>query len=64
MLETAGIVVDQGLNLQQYVREFIARIRDLLVVKLGLEDNILGTGEQINDMVPFDSETYANSLFD
>jgi signal recognition particle GTPase len=24
----------------------------------------IGTGEQINDMVPFDPETYASSLFD
>ncbi|MGA2811022.1 MAG: signal recognition particle-docking protein FtsY [Candidatus Acidiferrum sp.] len=24
----------------------------------------VGTGEQINDLVPFDAETYANSLFD
>jgi signal recognition particle GTPase len=24
----------------------------------------VGTGEQINDLVPFDAETYVNSLFD
>src|SRR2546430_5137226 len=46
LLETAGIVVDQGLNLQQYVREFIGRIRDLLVVKLGLVEKILGSAEE------------------
>jgi hypothetical protein len=23
----------------------------------------VGTGEQINDMVPFDAQTYADSLF-
>jgi len=26
----------------------------------GLADRFVGTGEQINDMVPFDAETYAN----
>jgi signal recognition particle GTPase len=24
----------------------------------------VGTGEQMNDLVPFDAETYVNSLFD
>ncbi len=46
LIENAGIVVDQGLNLQQYVREFIGRIRDLLILKLGLEDKILGGAEE------------------
>src|SRR3989442_801475 len=46
LLENAGIVVDQGLNLQQYVREFIGKIRDLLIVKLGLQDKILGSAEE------------------
>jgi DNA polymerase III subunit gamma/tau len=46
LLENAGIVVDQGLNLQQYVREFIGKIRDLLMVKLGLQDKILGSAEE------------------
>jgi len=46
LLETAGIVVDQGLNLQQYVREFISRVRDLLVLKLGLEDKVLGSADE------------------
>ncbi len=32
--------------------------------ELGLPIRFVGTGEQINDLVPFDSETYANSLFD
>jgi fused signal recognition particle receptor len=31
--------------------------------ELGLPIRFVGTGEQINDLVPFDSETYANSLF-
>jgi DNA polymerase-3 subunit gamma/tau len=45
LLATVGIVVDQGLHLQQYVREFIGRIRDLLVMKLGLAEKILGSDE-------------------
>ena len=32
--------------------------------ELGLPIRFVGTGEQINDMVPFDAVTYANSLFD
>ncbi|HYL61910.1 MAG TPA: signal recognition particle-docking protein FtsY [Candidatus Methylomirabilis sp.] len=32
--------------------------------ELGLPIRFVGTGEQINDMVPFDATTYANSLFD
>lgn len=32
--------------------------------ELGLPIRFVGTGEQIDDLVPFDSETYANSLFD
>jgi fused signal recognition particle receptor len=32
--------------------------------EMGLPIRFVGTGEQINDMVPFDAETYADSLFD
>ena len=32
--------------------------------ELGLPIRFVGTGEQINDMVPFDPDTYAASLFD
>jgi fused signal recognition particle receptor len=32
--------------------------------ELGLPIRFVGTGEQINDLVPFDSETYVDSLFD
>jgi len=46
LLKNIGIVIDQGLNVQQYVREFIGRIRDLLVLKLGLEEKILGSAEE------------------
>jgi DNA polymerase-3 subunit gamma/tau len=45
LIETVGIVIDQGLNLQQYLREFIGRIRDLLVLRFGLEEKISGSPE-------------------
>jgi fused signal recognition particle receptor len=32
--------------------------------ELGLPIRFVGTGEQINDMVPFDAQAYASSLFD
>jgi len=32
--------------------------------ELGLPIRFVGTGEQIDDLVPFDAQTYANSLFD
>ncbi|PYU07104.1 MAG: signal recognition particle-docking protein FtsY, partial [Acidobacteria bacterium] len=32
--------------------------------ELGLPIRFVGTGEKIDDMVPFDAETYAASLFD
>jgi fused signal recognition particle receptor len=32
--------------------------------ELALPIRFVGTGEKINDLVPFDSETYVNSLFD
>jgi len=43
LIETVAIVVDQGLGLQQFVRELIARVRDLLMMKLGLADKVLGS---------------------
>jgi DNA polymerase III subunit gamma/tau len=46
LLENIGIVIDQGLNIQQYVREFIGRVRDLLVLKLGLEEKVIGSPEE------------------
>ncbi|HET9220755.1 MAG TPA: DNA polymerase III subunit gamma/tau [Terriglobia bacterium] len=41
LIETVAIVVDQGLGLQQFVRELIARMRDLLMMKLQLPDKVL-----------------------
>ena len=45
LIETVAVVVDQGLNLPQYARELIARMRDLLMMKLGLNDKVLGSEE-------------------
>jgi DNA polymerase-3 subunit gamma/tau len=46
LLECIDIIVDQGLNIQQYVRECIGRMRDLLMMKLGLEDKVLGSADE------------------
>ena len=46
LLNNIGIVIDQGLNIQQYVREFIGRIRDLLLMRLDLGDKVLGSDEE------------------
>ena len=32
--------------------------------ELGLPIRFVGTGEQMDDLVPFDAQTYVNSLFD
>jgi DNA polymerase-3 subunit gamma/tau len=45
LIETVALVVDQGLNLPQYARELIGRMRDLLMMKLGLHDKVLGSNE-------------------
>ena len=46
LLASVAIVVDQGLNIQQYVREFIGRVRDMLLLKLGLDDKVLGGADE------------------
>ncbi len=46
LLNNIGIVLDQGLNLQQYVREFIGKIRDLFLLKLGLDEKVLGSADE------------------
>ena len=46
LIETVAVVVDQGVNLPQYARELIARMRDLLMMKLGLHDKVLGSDEE------------------
>src|SRR6478736_8525362 len=45
LLECISIVVEQGLSIQQYIRECIARMRDLLMMKLGLDDKVLASPE-------------------
>jgi DNA polymerase III gamma/tau subunit len=50
LIENVGLVTDQGLSIQQYVREFTSRIRDLLLARLGLEDKILGSVEEKNSI--------------
>jgi DNA polymerase-3 subunit gamma/tau len=47
VLECISIVVEQGLSLQQYVRECISRMRDLLMMKLGLNDKVLASSEDL-----------------
>jgi DNA polymerase-3 subunit gamma/tau len=48
LLECISIVVEQGLSIQQYVRECVARMRDLLMMKLGLDDKVLASSEDKN----------------
>ena len=49
LVETVAIVVDQGLGLQQFVRELIA-MRDLLMMKLGLVDKVLGSESERSEL--------------
>ncbi len=46
LLSLVELVVDQGLNIQQYLREFISRVRDLLLMRLDLDAKVLGTAEE------------------
>lgn len=46
LVDLVEVVVDQGLNLQQFVRDLLSRIRDLLLARLGIEDRILGGLEE------------------
>jgi len=47
LLDVVEIVAEQGLNLQQFVREFLSRIRDMLLAKLDIGERILaGTDER------------------
>jgi DNA polymerase-3 subunit gamma/tau len=46
LLENIALVIDQGLNVQQYVREFIGRVRDLLMLKLDLGEKVLGSADE------------------
>jgi DNA polymerase-3 subunit gamma/tau len=46
LLRNIEIVVEQGLNIQQYIREFIGRTRDLLLMRLELDSKVLGSAEE------------------
>jgi DNA polymerase-3 subunit gamma/tau len=50
IVNTVAVVIDQGLGPQQFVRELISRIRDLLMVKLGLTDKVLGSDEDRKEL--------------
>src|SRR5216117_3886261 len=50
LLEIVGIIVDQGLNLQQFVREFIGKVRDLLISRLGLQEKISGNADEKREL--------------
>jgi len=45
LLRVVEIVADQGLHLQQFVRELQAEVRNLLLTKLGLSDKVVGGPE-------------------
>jgi DNA polymerase-3 subunit gamma/tau len=46
LLDVVEVVADQGLNLQQFVKEFLSRIRDMLFAKLGIDERILAGSEE------------------
>ena len=50
LIDTVGIIVDQGLSLQQYAKELVSRMRDLLMMKLGLNEKVLGGDEEKTDL--------------
>ncbi len=58
LLECINIVVEQGLSIQQYVRECIGRMRDLLMMKLGLDDKVLASPEDKKALAS-DSEQFS-----
>ena len=58
LLECISIVVEQGLSIQQYVRECIARMRDLLMMKLELDNKVLASPED-KKMLASDSRKFS-----
>jgi DNA polymerase III subunit gamma/tau len=46
LLKIIEIMIDQGLNIQQFVRECIGRVRDLLLMRLDLDEKVLGSPEE------------------
>src|SRR5215470_6171769 len=62
--EFTGVVGVTGINLSKLDGTAKGGIVVAISRELGLPICFVGTGEQINDLVPFDAETYAESLFD
>jgi DNA polymerase-3 subunit gamma/tau len=50
LLECVHIVVEQGLSIPQYIRECVGRMRDLLMIKLGLDDKVLASAEDKKEL--------------
>src|SRR5213083_9997 len=50
LLEIVGVIVDQGLNLQQFVRESIGKVRDLLISRLGLQEKISANADEKREL--------------
>src|SRR5438876_1682777 len=50
LLEIVGVIVDQGLNLQQFVRAFSGKVRDLLISRLGLQEKISGNADEKREL--------------
>jgi DNA polymerase-3 subunit gamma/tau len=50
LLDLVAAIVDRGLNLQQFVRECISRVRDLLLVKLKLDEGVLGSDAETQEL--------------
>ena len=48
LLDVVQTVADQGLNLQQFVRELLSRVRDMLLAKLEIGERILAGSEERN----------------
>ena len=58
LVELVGDVVEQGLHLQQFVRELLARVRDLLLARVGIGDAILGSAGE-RDAIARQSEAFS-----
>jgi DNA polymerase-3 subunit gamma/tau len=50
LLDLVATIVDQGLHLQQFVREFTGRIRDMLLVKLKLDESVLANAAEKEEL--------------
>ncbi|HEX4996940.1 MAG TPA: DNA polymerase III subunit gamma/tau [Terriglobia bacterium] len=50
LLELVAEIVDQGLHLQQFAREFTSRIRDILLIKLKLDDSVLANAMEKEEL--------------